>query len=348
MIMQFPLNTWYMAAWAHEVGDAPLARTICNEQIVLFRDRATGLAAALQDRCCHRGAPLRLGEVTDRGLRCGYHGVTYDCSGSCVHVPGPGKIPSKLKVRNFAVEERDEVVWIWMGEPAQADHSKILAYPYHGDTRKWPHKKHMHKVAANYMLLIENLMDLTHLAFVHKSTIGGNPQAHADAKMTVVPKDTGLHFIRWLPNSAPPATYSKALGITANVDRWMEFEYFAPGNVVQWTGALETGRGAEENRDQPGGFSLRILHSLTPETEHSSLYFWSISNGYRQEDPDATEQIFQEVNTAFQEDKAMVEAQQSTLLSTGGEEGLVNIVSDVARVHMRRALQRLIDGGNLT
>ena len=341
--MSFIRNAWYMAAWADQIGDKPFARTVCGEPIVFYRDRASRSIAALQDRCCHRGAPLSLGEVTDQGLCCGYHGLVFDNCGTCIHAPGQEKISSKLRVPRYVVEERDEIIWVWIGDAELADRTKILSYPYHGDTAKWPHRTHMYHVKADYRLLIENLMDLTHLAFVHKTTIGGNAKAHVEAKMNVERKETGLHFLRWLPNSEPPATYIKAVGFKGRVDRWMDFEFIAPGNVVQWTGALDVGRGAEQNREQEGGFSLRILHSLTPETETSCFYFWSAANGYRQHDPSATDQLYDQIHTAFQEDKIVIEGQQATLNATGGEAGLVDIASDAARVHMRRVLARMAE-----
>lgn len=340
----FIRNTWYIAAWGHEVKDAPLARTICNEEVVLFRDRGTGAVGVLEDRCCHRGTPLRLGEVTDQGLQCGYHGLVFNCAGTCVNIPGQDRIPPKAKVRSYPVIEKDEFVWIWIGDPEQADASKILNYPYHNDHAKWPHKHGMYHVKANYMLLVDNLMDLTHLGFVHKSTIGGNAKVHVDAKMTVTPKDNGLHFIRWMLDCTPPPSYTKAVTFKGNVDRWQEFEYVAPGSILQWSGALDVGRDAAGNRDQDGGFSLRLFHGLTPETDNTCFYFWSTANGYRQDDPQATEQLFVEIGTAFKEDKLIVEEQQKTLEKTG-ENNLVDIVSDRARVHMRRIVQRLENGG---
>ena len=61
-------NSWYIAAWADELGrDKPLARRICNVPVVLFRD-VGGKAAALADRCCHRAAPLHLGNVVEAVL----------------------------------------------------------------------------------------------------------------------------------------------------------------------------------------------------------------------------------------------------------------------------------------
>ncbi|MDP9932795.1 aromatic ring-hydroxylating dioxygenase subunit alpha [Variovorax paradoxus] len=339
--MSFLMDAWYMAAWHHEVVDVPFARRICGLPMVFFRSR-DGTVAALEDRCCHRAAPLRFGTVVDQGLQCGYHGLVFDCTGRCVHVPGQERVPPKAMVRAYPLVEKDGILWVWPGDPARADSAKILDYPFHDDTKNWPHKTQHYHVKANYMLLVENLMDLTHLAYVHKSTIGGNPKAHVEAKMTVTPKDQGLHFIRWLPGSMPPPSYQKAAGLHGPIDRWMEFEYTAPGVVVQWTGGLPVGRNAMENRNQSGGFSLRILHCLTPETESTSFYFWSAANGYRQDDPTATTDLFKEIDTAFSEDKGIVEAQQEIMQETGTSD-LVNIASDSARMQMRRALQRMLD-----
>jgi phenylpropionate dioxygenase-like ring-hydroxylating dioxygenase large terminal subunit len=336
-------NAWYIAAWGHEVGEQLLARTICNEEIVLFRDRETGKAAALIDRCCHRGTPLRFGEVVGAGVQCGYHGMVFDCSGTCVAIPGQKTIPAQAKVRAFPLVEKDEFLWIWPGDPEKADPTLIIDYPWHNDYAKWPHKHATYHIKANYMLMVDNLMDLTHLGYVHKTTIGGNPKVHVDAQMTVTPKETGLHFMRWMLESSPPPSYTKAVQFQGEkVDRWQEFEYFAPGNIVQWSGALDVGRGAQDNREQEGGFQLRLFHGLTPETDDTCFYFWSTGNGYKQDDPQATEALFGEIDRAFKEDKAIVEGQHAMLAKTG-DQNLVDIVSDRARVHMRRTVKRLLD-----
>lgn len=335
----FIKNAWYMAAWSHEVGNGLLARTLCSTPVVLFRDPQTQRIAALEDRCCHRGTPLRFGQVIPEGLECGYHGMVFDGSGQCTRIPGQASIPAKAKVRAYAVHEKDEIIWIWMGDAAQADPASIVSYPYHNDHQKWPHKHQIYRVKANYMLLVDNLMDLTHLAYVHKNTIGGNAKAHVEAKMKITPREDGLHFIRWLMDSTPPPTYRNAVDLAERIDRWMEFQFIAPGTVLQYTGGIDSGKNAVENRDQPG-FALRIFHGLTPETDTTCFYFWSAANGYRQDEAQATEDLFQQIDIAFNEDKAIVEAQQETLTSRG-EEGLVDIISDAARIHMRRTVKRL-------
>jgi len=337
----FIREEWYIAAWGDEVqGEKPLARRICGESVVLFRD-ATGRVGALTDRCAHRGAPLQLGCVTERGLQCGYHGLVFDRSGTCVRIPGQERIPSRASVHSYPAVEKDGFVWIWIGDAARADASRIVDFPYHNDGERWPHKHAMYPIQANYMLMVDNLMDLTHLGYVHTSTIGGNPNTHVEAEMRTEPRPNGLYFLRWMRNSMPPPTYVKATGFAGRIDRWQEFEYIAPGSVLQWTGAVDAGGGDAAYADgvPEGGLTFRLFHGLTPATETSCHYFWSAANGYRQHDPQATEQLFSEIAGAFLEDKRVVEAQQARLTETG-EAGLIDIVTDKARLHMRRVVER--------
>ena len=333
----FPRNAWYIAAWADEVADAPLARRIGNEPMVLFRD-GQGRAAALTDRCCHRSAPLSLGRVVAEGIECGYHGLVIDGAGKCVKVPGQRLIPSDATVRSYPLVEKNQFLWIWLGEPAMADPALIVDFPYHDDPARWPHKHTMYPIKGNYMLMVDNLMDLTHLGYLHANTIGGNPSQHVAAEMKTVRTPTGIKFTRWMRNSPPPPSYVKAAGFKGRIDRLQVFEYIAPATVLQWTGATDAGSGKHPDDFE---FKFRLFHGLTPETETSCFYFWSAANGYRQSEPATTEQLFGEIAFAFREDAAMVEAQQARL-SELGEGGLVDIASDATRMTMRRHVDRMI------
>src|SRR5579884_1771749 len=332
-------NAWYIAAWGDELKGQPLARRICNEPLVLFRD-AAGKPAALADRCCHRAAPLHLGAVVESGLQCGYHGLVFDGAGRCVQIPGQRLIPEDARVRRYPVVEKNRLVWLWMGDPALADPAAIVDFPYHDDAAAWPNKHDMYPIKGNYMLMVDNLMDLTHLGYLHAKTVGGNPAQHVDAEMKTTRTPTGLKFTRWMKNSPPPPSYVRAAGFKGRVDRCQEFEFIAPSTILQWTGATEAGSAyADPQRDFR--FQFRLFHGLTPESESSCFYFWSVANGYRQNDPEATEQLYQEIAPTFVEDRVMVEAQQARL-SEFGEQGLVDIASDANRMHMRRIVERLI------
>ena len=165
------------------------------------------------------------------------------------------------------------------------------------------------------MLMVDNLMDLTHLGHLHAKTVGGNPAAHVDAEMKTIRTPRGLKFTRWMKNSVPPPSYVKAAGFAGRVDRCQEFEFVAPSTVLQWTGATDVGSDyADPQRDFR--FQFRLFHGLTPETETSCFYFWSVANGYRQNEPEATEQLYREIATTFIEEKTMVEAQQAMLSSS--------------------------------
>jgi phenylpropionate dioxygenase-like ring-hydroxylating dioxygenase large terminal subunit len=107
----FVRNAWYVAAWADQLGEQVLARRICNDPVVLFRQK-DGKVAALEDRCCHRAAPLQYGQVVRRGLQCGYHGLVFDGTGQCVHIPWQEQIPADARVRSYPVMEKDALIWI--------------------------------------------------------------------------------------------------------------------------------------------------------------------------------------------------------------------------------------------
>lgn len=337
----FIRNAWYIAAWPEEIADGALVgRTILNVPLAIFRD-TDGRAAALEDSCCHRGAPLSHGRTVAAGLECGYHGLVFDGAGKCVHVPGQATVPASARVRSYPVVERQQGIWIWMGDADRADPALIPDYPFHDQPDKWPHKKATFRIGANYMMMIDNLMDFSHLAYVHRKTIGGNPEAHAAAELVVEQTDTGCRYERWMIDSPTPPTYVKAVGFKGNIDRWHRFEYIAPSTVIQNNGAIDTGRDARHNQDQPG-LQFQILHHATPETETSFHYFWSVANGYRQDEPEATEQLYNESYPTFLEDKAIMEVQQQRLDRDPGRR-LVSIRADKALYLARLALHRRIE-----
>ena len=340
----FLRNAWYVAAWTDELGERPFARRILDEAIVLFRD-ASGAVAALEDRCCHRGTPLAFGRVVTQGLECGYHGLIFDGAGKCVLVPGGHLVPPGARVRSYPVVEKDQFVWIWMGDPQRADYSLVLDYPYHDDPHHWPHKHAVYHIKGDYMLVIDNLMDLSHLGYVHGATVGGAPTTHIEARMHTVRTETGVKYDRWMIDSVPPPTYVAAGDFKGRVDRWQESEFFPMSTIVQWIGAVDAGTGAlrdwKYDGERSNSFSFRLFHGITPETATSCHYFWSAANGYRQNEPAATEQLYNEIARTFDQDKTIIEAQQIRMLETP-DGPLIDIHGDGPRIQARRVVDRLL------
>src|SRR6267378_3377828 len=121
----FLRNCWYVAGWSHDfAGGALVCRTVLGEPIVLYR-KGDGGVAALEDRCCHRLAPLSRGRKEGDDLRCMYHGLKFAPSGKCVELPSQDIIPATARVRAYPVVERDRWIWVWMGDPAAADRALV-------------------------------------------------------------------------------------------------------------------------------------------------------------------------------------------------------------------------------
>ncbi len=333
MIVQ---NAWYIAAWAHEVTTQPLARRICNHPVVLFRT-FDGKASALLDSCAHRGAPLSLGTVTEKGIRCNYHGVVFACSGVCAEIPNQDMIPEKARVRRFPLVEKDQALWIWIGEEDQADETLIVDYPFHDDPL-WPCRFAMAPVASSYLLIADNLLDATHLAYVHGASVGGSdPKVHMTAKSSLKPTARGHRYERLMRDAPPPPAYSACVTFDGRIDRWQEFDFIAPSTVLQYSGGVPAG--ADRASAAAPRFDMRIFHSATPATDSSCYYFWSVQNGHDVGDPTATDKIYAQIESAIVEDKLFIEAQQLRVDELG-EERLFDNAADAARIMARRAVAK--------
>lgn len=331
-------NAWYIAAWSHEIDNGPISRRIMGEDMVLFRS-GDGQAAALEDRCCHRGVKLSLGASVEKGLQCGYHGLVYDASGACVVNPGEQLNPT-YRVRAFPVVERQKIIWVWTGDSKEADESQIVDCPFHDLNDEWNFHFSRYDIAANYMFMIDNLMDLTHLGYVHLSTIGGHPDEHDGAELNTIRTERGTQFVRWLMNSTPPPAFVAAAGFKGSVDRWGEFEYVAPGAVLQWAGAHDADTGGREDRNKPGGLVLRLHHFATPADESHYHYFFSTAvRGHATDEP--ANKLFHEANRkAFLEDKQFIEAQHEAV-SQNAERKLILREHDKAVAYARQAIHQM-------
>ena len=330
-------NAWYIAAWANEISDKPLARRICNLPIVLYRT-LDGKACALIDSCAHRGAPLSLGTVTEDGIRCNYHGVVFGCDGKCVKIPNQDMIPDKARVRSFPVVEKDRAIWLWYGDADAADETLIVDYPFHDDA-DWPSMFAMSEVASNYLLIGDNLLDATHLAYVHGASVGGSdPNVHMTAESSLKPTERGHRFERLMRGAPPPPAYLSCVAdLPESIDRWQEFDFVAPSTVLQYSGGVPSG--ADRAVAQAPRFDMRIFHSATPATDNSCYYFWSVQNGHDTDNPEATQVIYDQIDKAIVEDKLFIEAQQRRVDELG-EERLFDNAADAARIMARRAIKK--------
>jgi phenylpropionate dioxygenase-like ring-hydroxylating dioxygenase large terminal subunit len=333
----FLRNGWYAATWSHELKERPIGRTILNEKVVLFRN-VSGQLAALEDCCCHRAAPLSKGEVAGEYLMCGYHGLKYDVGGQCVEVPGQTHVPRGAKVKSYPVYEMWNVVWIWMGDPAKADPSNIPEMPWLADPNWTTTPGYIH-LKSNYQFLVDNLLDITHVTYVHKNTLSGDPREVAIPPKTERMPD-GVRVGRWMIDFNPPPLFAKAGNFEGKVDRWQFSTWKPPSIVYLDVGCAKTGTGAPEG-DRSQGISIWSSHLITPETETSSHYMFSYSRNFRLGDQEMSTLLYEGSKATFVEDVDMLEAVQANR-NGGSLEGLIDIGSDAAHLQARRILNNMI------
>ena len=265
---KFLMNTWYMGAWSHEVGDAPLSRRLLGAPVVFYRLR-DGSVTALRDRCPHRFAHLSKGRVVDDNIQCPYHGLLFGPSGRCVEAPLADFVPD-VTVPHFPVVERNNIVWFWPGDPAKADADRIPDFSYLEDPTYRP-VYGMTPVAAHYEVETDNLMDLSHVNWVHPPFSGA--LSRTSSTYTARREGDSIHSNWFTSGGENPPVYEYGSFPTQGglIDQWIEMRWSPPGAMYLEIAITKTGE------QRSAGLTLARGHILTPETDRTTNYFWSAS-----------------------------------------------------------------------
>jgi len=338
----FLRNCWYCAGWSHQVpASEPVPRTIIGEPIALYR-KHDGSVAALEDRCCHRLAPLSRGRVEGDDLRCMYHGLKFGPSGKCVELPGQDIIPSTAKVRSYPVIERDCWVWVWPGDPALADPALVPAALNHGDPDWWMATGQL-TYKANYQLINDNLLDLSHLSYVHQNTLGRQSMSWGNSRPRTTALARGLRIERWVLNHPRPFYLGLPPGTVS--DMWAAYDYLVPGVFLLGTKSYPTGAAAASNMGPPTAESDWITstsQAVTPIDEDHTVYYYSSCLSRRFASEEHSRQQMEVIERAFAEDKAMIEAQQQVIARTPRPR-MIQLAADGSLNQFRRLMARLIE-----
>ena len=324
-----------MAAWSHEVGsDTLFERTLLGEPILLYRDPA-GQSIALTNRCCHRHAPLSLGRKEADCIRCNYHGLKFDRTGRCVEAPGQASVPEKLCVRAWPMVERHNWLWLWMGDAVLADPALIPA-ALSLDHPDWKFVSDYLHYQAPYLLICDNLLDFSHLSYVHANTLGGSTDI-AESRPQVTTSARSVRVQRFIPNTEPSPAQRQHHGLTGKVDRTFVYDFLAPAVML-----LDT---RSETVGEPEGPRLHMhsCQALTPETETTTHYFFSQAHQTGLSEPQDRKRIHTALLAAFAEDQHIIQAQFRTMQASPGAESMMPIAADLALTQFRRVMSQLID-----
>ena len=348
--MSYVRNCWYVAGWEQDLApEKPMAIRIIDERIVVWRS-ASGQLHALEDRCVHRLAPLSLGRCEGESLRCMYHGLLFAADGRVTEMPGQDLIPAQARVRHYPVMERHSWLWVWMGDPALADPALIPPAVGFDDPDYILGRGYL-DYAAEARLINDNLLDFSHLTYVHAASFQAGPE-FADIRPRVIPLERGVRVERWNENAA------RALRDRNTVERfdvWMRYDFLLPGVLLMENGNFPVGTAARFNHERPdfaaadNGVTF-TSQAVTPTGEKTARYFFSWGPHVNHGDAAMRDVMMGIAAQAFAEDKTMIEAQQLVIdetpnhriLPTAQDKGVVlfnRLVEKLARQEVAAAAQ---------
>jgi phenylpropionate dioxygenase-like ring-hydroxylating dioxygenase large terminal subunit len=337
----FLKNAWYAAAWDNEVGRQLTPMKILGEPIVLYRT-ADGRPVALEDACPHRKLPLSMGRLKGDDVECGYHGLTFDCSGACTRVPGAERIPHVARVRSYPVEERYGLIWIWMGEAEKANPDEIFEVEHYDDPSWGINRGDSMQLAAHYLYLTDNLLDPSHVAWVHQSSFASSACEETPLQTTI--KDDRVVVWRWMLDSEPAPFYAPFLQFSGNCDRKQHYEVRYPSNAIIKAIFTPAGSGGDETNLPANAFWMDSYNFMTPVDENSTRYFWFQMRNFAPDDPDVSARFAKSVRGAFEEDKAVLEAVHHGMANK--QTPNLDLKIDVGPLRFRRRLAQLIEVEN--
>jgi vanillate O-demethylase monooxygenase subunit len=351
MRMTYVRNAWYVAGWSIELAVAtPQAITILGERIVLYRAES-GRIVALEDRCVHRLAPLSLGRCEGERIRCLYHGLLFDPDGKVVEIPGQQLIPQGARVRSYPLVDRHSWLWVWMGDPAAADPALIPHAIGFDDPDYILGHGHL-DYAAEARLINDNLLDFSHLTYVHANSFGATDSWAKDRpKVTALPR--GVRVERWTVGE--PGMRGRA-GADTPKDRWSTYDFLIPGVLLMTGGnfalgaAERFGFGPPDMDEAESGITF-TSQAVTPMRDKTARYFFSWGPHRRHGDEKLRDLLMGIADMAFGEDKLIIEAQQRVIddtpghrvMPTSADKGVVlfnRLVERLARAEMEGEVRR--------
>jgi phenylpropionate dioxygenase-like ring-hydroxylating dioxygenase large terminal subunit len=335
----FLKNCWYVAGWSKDYDRSLKAQMLLGENIVFYR-KADGTPAALEDACPHRKLPLSMGQLEGDTVVCGYHGLTFDCTGNCTDSPTQrGMTPRRAVVRAYPVVDRYNLLWIWMGDADKADPATIYEIENFDDPTWGCTDGGMLPIGCNYLWVVDNLLDPSHVAWVHVTSFAGSGTDSAPLDMEKT--DLGVIVSRWIYDQPASPYYKDLVRFAGNCDRKQHYEMSVPAIALNKSIYTPIGTGGPDAAPVAETYVNISYNFMTPVDEHNTQYIW-----FQHRNTDPTEKaISEKMNAgavmAFNEDKEILEAVQKgmdAMITPNIDLGL-----DLGAKTFRLKLQRLID-----
>ncbi len=220
---------------------------------------------------------------------------------------------------------------MWPGDPTKADRALIPAIFERMDHPEWTATGGTTYVKCHYQLISDNLLDLTHETYIHRSSLGN--QAVVEHPITVTSDKDSVIVQRLIPNHEP-APFWKAqlhgkLGRHEMADRWQIIHFQPPANLVLDVGVTPTGRPRHE------GVEGCNTNAITPENEDGTWYFWGFARKFRRDDAELSQKLAETVAKIFEEDRAACEGVHQVMKGSKGRPW-IDVIADQGNILARR------------
>jgi len=187
-------NQWYIVIESKEVKkNKPLKIRRFGEELSIWRDEK-GVVGCISDICCHRGVSLSCGKIVDGELECPFHGFLYDKTGQVTTIPANGKsakVPKSMKVKSYKTFEDNGFIWLWYG-----DEDKIEGEPFFfKELESFSYSSLKDHWNVHYSRAIENQLDVVHIPFIHKTTIGRGNKTVVNGPVVVREKELITFYV---------------------------------------------------------------------------------------------------------------------------------------------------------
>jgi vanillate O-demethylase monooxygenase subunit len=327
-------NAWYVVAARHEFDRTLKQRWILGEP-VCFYETTDGRPVVVDDRCAHRRFPLSRSILNDDdSIQCKYHGYTFGSDGRCTLIPG-GADPSPVGIRRYPAVQRGPFVWIWTGDNPEAADEDLIPFPDDEIDEVGDFAQGYYFNEGNYSLVHDNLLDLTHLNYLH-----GIPSGFSDQVFEMIN-----------PSDFKPAFANVALGYTKEWEEplgpaWATMVNEDPTVMIHRTTEARTltpgfmygiERFAPHDPDAGRLRKIVIPHCITPANEHQTHQFWMFWSNvpYVVDVKEMVSKLFS------QDEEAIGYLQQYAVNDTRDGVQEYSSAPDVPALRFRRTLHRL-------
>lgn len=334
-------NRWYVVATADEIAEGPIERVVMDEPIAVFR-MSNGRPVAMHGICPHRYFPLAQGRVVGDALQCKYHGFQFDgATGSCVRVPSQAASPKSYQQRVYPVAEHGPWIWIWTGNPEFADSTQLPPLDKMGLGPGWTVQVGpvLHG-RGRIQLLVENLLDLTHIGYLHAETLRAEGvldfpiEVREERGAVIASRVTQTPWVEGFYD----LIYGRDHRFSGMHEAWGETYFHSPAYLR--TSLVVSSIDGVERIDRSVFGRFHFQHLLTPETRHSVHYFCGMSRNYRHDDKALSEAMMQVDCAVREEDIHAIGEVERNLTSKATLPKELLVKSDSAAIQVRRRIQK--------